>query len=194
MVRIAYVEQGTDVACRGVPRIGRRLGRVDDFVEHLRPPPLQLVRRERRIPAQPTALHHEPTHVQTATLDRSADHRDVRPAHLFGQHTHTTEVDEADGAVGVETVVAGVRVGVEQVGVPEVAPPEPKNGLGLAVLDVLIRLLRCRPVHPVEVGHRQNAVRARLRHELRHADEGVPLVQFVESRDHRRLVPVVDLF
>ena len=112
---------------------------------------------------------------------------------MLGKNCNATEVEESDGAVGVEAVVAGVRVGVDEVGVSIVSVHEPRDGLRPGVLELLVGILRCFPVHTVEVGHRQHSVTRGVGDRLGDADEGVAPIEVAERRDHVGFVPVVDL-
>ena len=69
------------------------------------------------------------------------------------------EVDEPDGAVGAEAVVAGVWIGVKQVGVPIGTENEPRDHFRPGVFQLLVGVLCCGPVHSVQIGHGQHLIR-----------------------------------
>lgn len=69
---------------------------------------------------------------------------------------------------------------------------EPEDHLRPGVPQVLIRLLGCGPIHPLEIGHGQHSAGGCLRDHFGHTDERVAAQEVGECGDHRGFVPVVD--
>jgi hypothetical protein len=104
------------------------------------------------------------------------------------------EVEEADPAVAMEEVVAGVRVAVESVHPVDAAKHESEDRFGGQITLVLRPLFQLGEARAVDVLGRQDARRRQFVDDGRHVDEGMTAVVRRELPLIRRLVPVVELF
>src|SRR5699024_3776565 len=130
-------------------------------------------------------------HIALAFIEDCAVHVGKYATRALGQDLDAAEVEESDRAVQTEAVVPGMGIGVEQVRVPIRPHSEPPDRLCPGVLELLIGLLRCGPVHPVEIGHGQNPITGCLLNDVRYPDEGVAAVEPAERGDVSRLMTVV---
>lgn len=99
---------------------------------------------------------------------------------MLGNDLHGAEVDDSDGAVQAEPVVARMKIGVERRCMLQGRQAEPPQCLAPRVFEFLAGLLRLYPVDSVDVGHGQHALGGQFRHGLRHTDEGMSTEQLVE--------------
>ena len=113
----AEVKKAAECAYRVVTGIGERLGR-EHLIHGSRPPLVRLVDGECRFPCEETAFDHQITQFVLTSIDRCTRHSNEAAALPFGEDLDTTEVDESDSPVEAEAIVAGVGIGIEQVGVP----------------------------------------------------------------------------
>ena len=112
---------------------------------------------------------------------------------LGTQPLHAPEVEERDGAVVVEQVVAGVRVGVEHAEAGDAPEEEPVDDLAPPVAQRLVDVGRLRPSPSVDHLHGEHPIARQLGEHLGHADERMAAVVLGELALVRQLGGVVEL-
>ena len=103
------------------------------------------------------------------------------------QALHAPEVEERDGAVVVEQVVAGVRVGVEHAEAGDAPEEEAVDDLAPPVAQRLVDVVDLGPPPSVDHLHGEHPVARELGEHLGHADERMAAVVLGELRLVRQL-------
>jgi len=114
------------------------------------------------------------THVALASVYCCTHHLNEPLVLKLGQDLDAPEVDESDGSVEAETVVAGMGIGVEQIGVPEGTRGEAMDDLRPRVLQVLVSVLGCGPIQFVQKRHCDDPITSCLLDDLWDAVERGP--------------------
>ena len=109
------------------------------------------------------------------------------------QALHASEVEERDGAVVVEQVVAGVGVGVEHAEAGDAPEEEAVDDLAPPVAQRLVGVVRLGPPSSVDHLHGEHPVAGQLGEHLGHADERMAAVVLGELHLVGQLGAVVEL-